>query len=33
MFPDKAYPPNALLIVTGLADPDYRVEVQAIAAI
>ena len=33
MFPNKAYPPNALLIVSGLAHIDYRVEVQAIAAL
>ena len=33
MFPNRCYPPNALLIVNGLAHPDYRVEVQAIAAI
>jgi enamine deaminase RidA (YjgF/YER057c/UK114 family) len=33
MFPNTAYPPNALLIVSGLAHPDYRVEVQAIAAL
>jgi enamine deaminase RidA (YjgF/YER057c/UK114 family) len=33
MFPNRCYPPNALLVVNGLAHPDYRVEVQAIAAI
>jgi enamine deaminase RidA (YjgF/YER057c/UK114 family) len=33
MFPNKAYPPNTLLIVNGLAHGDYRVEVQAIAAL
>jgi len=33
MFPNKIYPPNALLIVNGLAHADYRVEIQAIAAI
>jgi enamine deaminase RidA (YjgF/YER057c/UK114 family) len=33
MFPSKIYPPNALLIVSGLAHPDYLVEVQAIAAL
>lgn len=33
MFPNKVYPPNALLIVSGLAHADYRVEVQAIAAL
>jgi len=32
MFPNKVYPPNALLIVNGLAHRDYVVEVQAIAA-
>jgi enamine deaminase RidA (YjgF/YER057c/UK114 family) len=33
MFPNKIYPPNALLIVSGLAHADYRIEVQAIAAL
>ncbi len=33
MFPNKIYPPNALLIVNGLAHIDYCVEVQAIAAL
>jgi enamine deaminase RidA (YjgF/YER057c/UK114 family) len=33
MFPNKIYPPNALLIVNGLAHRDYLVEVQAIAAL
>lgn len=33
MFPDQVYPPNALLIVSGLAHSDYRVEIQAIAAL
>lgn len=33
MFPNRIYPPNTLLIVDGLAHADYRVEVQAIAAL
>ena len=33
MFPNKIYPPNTLLFVSGLAHIDYRVEVQAIAAL
>lgn len=33
MFPNRIYPPNALLIVNGLAHIDYCVEVQAIAAL
>jgi enamine deaminase RidA (YjgF/YER057c/UK114 family) len=33
MFPNRIYPPNALLIVNGLAHSDYCVEVQAIAAL
>jgi enamine deaminase RidA (YjgF/YER057c/UK114 family) len=33
LFPNRAYPPNTLLIVSGLADPAYLVEVQAIAAL
>src|SRR5688572_15169519 len=33
LFPNQAYPPNTLLIVSGLADPAYLVEVQAIAAL
>ncbi len=33
MFPNKAYPPNTLLFVSGLAHIDYRLEVQAIAAL
>jgi len=33
MFPNRSYPPNTLLIVNGLAHDDFRVEVQAIAAL
>ena len=33
MFPDSAYPPNTLLIISRLADPDYLLEVQTIAAL
>jgi len=32
MFPNGA-PPNTLLIITRLADPDYLLEVQTIAAL
>ncbi len=31
LFPGSAYPPNTLLIVGGLAKPDYLVEVDVIA--
>ena len=30
-FPDGKYPPNTLLIVSGLAHKDYRLEVQVVA--
>ena len=33
MFPDGAYPPNTLLIISRLADESYWLEVQTIAAI
>jgi enamine deaminase RidA (YjgF/YER057c/UK114 family) len=33
MFPGNAYPPNTLLIISRLADPDYFLEVQTIAAL
>lgn len=33
MFPDKAYPPNTLLMVDRLVQEPFLVEVQAIAAI
>ena len=33
LFPNKVYPPSTLLVVSGLADEHYRIEVQAIAAI
>jgi enamine deaminase RidA (YjgF/YER057c/UK114 family) len=33
LFPDKAYPPSTLLVVSGLADEHYRIEVQTIAAL
>ena len=33
LYPDGAYPPNTLLIVSGLADERFLLEVQAVAAI
>src|SRR5581483_4083088 len=33
MFPNGAYPPNTLLIISRLADEAYLLEVQTIAAI
>jgi enamine deaminase RidA (YjgF/YER057c/UK114 family) len=33
MFPGNAYPPNTLLIISRLADPDYLLEVQTVAAL
>jgi enamine deaminase RidA (YjgF/YER057c/UK114 family) len=33
MFPGGAYPPNTLLIISRLADPDYFLEVQTVAAL
>lgn len=33
MLPGGQYPTNTLLIVAGLADPDYRVEIEAIAVV
>jgi enamine deaminase RidA (YjgF/YER057c/UK114 family) len=33
LFPDGAYPPNTLLIVSGLVDEEMLLEVQAIAAV
>jgi len=30
-FPDGAYPPNTLLIVSGLVRPELRVEIEAMA--
>jgi enamine deaminase RidA (YjgF/YER057c/UK114 family) len=33
MFPGGAYPPNKLLIISRLADPDYLLEVQTVAAL
>ena len=32
-FPDKNYPTSTLVIVTGLANPDWLVEVEAVAAL
>jgi enamine deaminase RidA (YjgF/YER057c/UK114 family) len=32
MFPDGAYPPNTLLIISRLADESYWLEVQTVAA-
>jgi len=33
LFPNKAYPPNTLVVVSALADEHYRIEVQTIAAL
>ncbi|MDQ2675107.1 MAG: RidA family protein [Chloroflexota bacterium] len=33
LLPDGRYPPNTLLIVSGLADEEMLIEVQALAAI
>jgi 2-iminobutanoate/2-iminopropanoate deaminase len=33
LFPTQQYPPNTLLIVTGLVSPDFLIEVEAVAAI
>lgn len=30
LYPDKRYPPNTLLIVNGLAKPEYLLEISAI---
>jgi enamine deaminase RidA (YjgF/YER057c/UK114 family) len=30
-FPDRAYPPNTLLVITRLAHPDLVVEIEALA--
>ena len=30
IYPDKKYPPNTLLIVEGLAKPEYLLEISAI---
>jgi enamine deaminase RidA (YjgF/YER057c/UK114 family) len=32
MFPDGAYPPNTLLVISRLADESYWLEVQTVAA-
>jgi len=31
-FPDGAFPPNTLVVVAGLVGPEYRIEVQTLAA-
>lgn len=31
IYPDGGYPPNTLLVIEGLANPDYLVEISAIA--
>ena len=33
MFPGGAYPPNTMLIISRLADEDYLLEVQTVAAL
>jgi 2-iminobutanoate/2-iminopropanoate deaminase len=32
LFPDRAYPPNSLLVVQRLVRPELLVEIQALAA-
>lgn len=31
LFPDGAYPPNTLLVISGLVRPELRVEIEAMA--
>jgi enamine deaminase RidA (YjgF/YER057c/UK114 family) len=33
LFPNKAYPPNTLTVVSALVDKQYRIEVQTVAAL
>lgn len=33
IFPDDSYPPNTLLVISGLVDPDMLVEVTAVAGL
>ncbi len=33
IYPDSAYPPNTLLIVSGLVNPDLLLEIEAVAAV
>ncbi|MDO8533348.1 MAG: RidA family protein [Xanthobacteraceae bacterium] len=33
LFPNGAYPPNTLMIISRLANPAFRIEVQAVAAL
>jgi enamine deaminase RidA (YjgF/YER057c/UK114 family) len=33
LFPDGAYPPNTLLIISGLARPEFRCEISAVARV
>ena len=33
IFPDKDYPANTLLIISGLARPEFLVEIKAVAAL
>lgn len=33
LYPDGIYPPNTLLIVSGLVNPDLLLEIEAVAAI
>jgi enamine deaminase RidA (YjgF/YER057c/UK114 family) len=33
LYPDGRYPANTLLVVDGLASPEYLVEIEAIAAV
>lgn len=33
LFPDGAYPPNTLLVVRRLVKPEFRVEIEAVAAL
>lgn len=33
IYPDKSYPPNTLVIVSGLNRPELRVEISAVAKV
>ena len=33
LYPNRAFPPNTLLIVSGLVNPDLLLEIEAVAAI
>ena len=33
LYPDKDFPPNTLIVVAGLVNEDFLVEIKAIAAL